>query len=449
MQDVIDLADSESKSDSIPDGVGRQPTFAVRGATIARPDGYCLCWDTDKPILEMCAKGGNDSISGIRQQEYRNFIKRRSRRRRELHRLVLPRVLDCNVGNSALENSLMTMSDRYKRCVQFLNVDGSHAVRLFTPPFLGGPLETPITIICVAIATEDGCFLSGLKSRFEFGHLYPQNDQDRLSERSPISLCTAVTSEEPQRCHQGPGSIDGIYNGCEADSSNSDDSSCYFSSSVAARDTGFRCTCQFASLGESTDNHYEEDEPTRLFRGARGPGSWHCYAAVVDGANSIIRIDGKNEPISDDGAGTTTFLASLDGLTIGSDHTFDMSLCFGHGSDGEGEGAIAELVLFKGRLPLNDVYVLEKYLMDKHGILAPSRSNLKLAQDDQWSRQAHALLSHPPNHKLINSSTVRVPLRFLTKHRIVAWKQTHPVTGKALQVQKIGSNRLGCSSSEW
>jgi hypothetical protein len=33
-----------------------------------------------------------------------------------------------------------------------------------------------------------------------------------------------------------------------------------------------------------------------------------------------------------------TFQTFLDGLTIGSDHTFDMSLCFGHGSGGGGEG---------------------------------------------------------------------------------------------------------------
>ena len=41
----------------------------------------------------------------------------------------------------------------------------------------------------------------------------------------------------------------------------------------------------------------------------------------------------------------------LDGLTIGSDHVFDMSLCFGEGSDGEGVGSIAEImssqILFK------------------------------------------------------------------------------------------------------
>ena len=40
----------------------------------------------------------------------------------------------------------------------------------------------------------------------------------------------------------------------------------------------------------------------------------------------------------------------MDGLTLGSDHCFGISLCCGQGSPGEGEGAISEVAVFSGRL---------------------------------------------------------------------------------------------------
>ena len=60
----------------------------------------------------------------------------------------------------------------------------------------------------------------------------------------------------------------------------------------------------------------------------------------------------------------------LDGLTIGSDHRHDMPLCFG-GEDndpGEGRGAVAEVVAFRGRLDIRDLRRVEGYLMERHGI---------------------------------------------------------------------------------
>ena len=50
--------------------------------------------------------------------------------------------------------------------VQFLNIDSNHAVRLVTPKF-EEPIFTPLTVFCVGIATEDGCFFSGLRKKFE------------------------------------------------------------------------------------------------------------------------------------------------------------------------------------------------------------------------------------------------------------------------------------------
>ena len=65
-------------------------------------------------------------------------------------------------------------------CVQFLNWDSSSAVRMRTSEFLCGPVPQPVTVFVVGIASEDGCFVSGLRGRFEIGHMYPD---DRLSEQ--------------------------------------------------------------------------------------------------------------------------------------------------------------------------------------------------------------------------------------------------------------------------
>jgi hypothetical protein len=316
----------------------------------------------------------------------------------------------------------------------------------------------PITIFCVAIATEDGCFFSGLRHRFELGHLYPQTARDKLSERSPICICTdsgkpqLVTDMSPQERQETATHDDKEHfrRGHE-DSWNSDDSSGYMSVDGAGGDaTGYKCSCPFSGLqGDSLDDDDEdEDGPFQLYRGTRGPGSWHCYAAVFDCESSLIRVDGVPEQMSCDSTSMETFAASLDGLTIGSDHSFDMSLCFGQGSDGEGEGAISELVMFKGRLDPYDIAVIEQQLMSKHGIQPPALPALELAQEDQMTKQAHALLAHPPHHKMFAASTVQVPLRYAARHRLVAWRQSHAVTGEPVKVQKIGS-RLGDSSSDW
>ena len=435
-------AESGASVEKSPD-VG-QVTYAVRGATFARPDGYCQCWDVVQPLIDSRVKNDDDSKLGIRQQERKELIRRRNRRRRDMHRLVLPRVVDYNYDRTSTPPK---SGKRRQQCVQFLNVDGSHAVRVFTPPFKHGPYPAPITIFCVAIATEDGCFVDGLQSRFEFGHLYPNTENDKLIERSPICVCTTLHGDVIKL---GAANADDGYVNCDPNSSNSDDSSCYMSNDVVGVDGGFRCSCQFASIGKSTENDDEQDFPQRLCRGRRGPGAWHCYVAVVDGNSNSIRIDGVPEVLSCESNGIEGMTPSLDGLTIGSDRTFDMSLCFGLGSDGEGEGAMAELVVFKGRLDIGDIRLIEQRLMAKHGIDPPKLEGGDLAQEDQWMRHAHALLAHPPHHKLLSSGKTSIPLRYLARHRLVAWDQNNAVTGEAVKVQKIGSGKMGgYSSSDW
>ena len=105
----------------------------------------------------------------------------------------------------------------------------------------------------------------------------------------------------------------------------------------------------------------------------------------------------------------------LDGLTIGSDHCFGMSLCCGNGSGGEGEGAIAEIAVFHGRLDLLDLQVLERQMMKRHGIpsvgssccsakdqdrVTATATNLRQEQvrkENDWVRLAHALFLLPPS----------------------------------------------------
>jgi len=441
---MVDEAEAKTPSKESRQSSILEPscTFAVRGATLARPEGYCLCWEVDDLALLVARKGtGNENPTlNVRKQELDLLMKRRRRRRRDLQREVLPKVL--NSAPKAGEGRPQLGIEQ--PCIQFLNLDSSHAVRLFTPPFKPGPVPAPITVFCVGIATEDGCFMSGLKRRFELGHLYPETARDDLIERSPICLCsdavkTSVQWEAASKRDEETEEKDASFN--------SDDSSCDMSMEAAGGDPGFKCSCAFSGLGEVADEDHDDIPVDQICRGSLGPGSWHCYVAVFDGVESRIRIDGEPEsvrcnfPVSSEPA-------FLDGLTIGADHTFDMSLCFGQGSDGEGEGAIAELVVFKGKLDQRDIELLEHRLMTKYGIPSPILPESERVEENRYFRLAHAMLSHPPGHKLFLTSQQRIPLRYMTKHRMVSWRQTNPVTGEPVRVQRIGS-KFGESSSEW
>lgn len=397
-----------------------------------------MCWDDDGSTQSNTAQKGSESKSKMLQLESKQQLRQRRRRKRELQREVLPKVL----------SSALAGDDAGLRlpCVQFLNVDASHAVRLFTPPFQR-PARTPITVFCVGIATEDGCFFSGLKRRFEMGHLYPETAQDDLIEQSPICLCTETGDIDSTEGHANDGT-EGEQDDRD-ESFNSDDSSCDVSMKAGAKgDPGFKCQCPFTGLGESNEDTDDDDDSTGLAcRGQIGPGCWRCYVAVFDGVDSMIRVDGVNESIHCHlpESGDRAF---LDGLTIGADHTFDMSLCFGQGSDGEGEGAMAELAVFKGRLEMEDIEIVERQVMHRYGIQRPDIPKSEVVEVNQMSRMAHAMLSHPPRHKMFSSPNQRIPLRFMTKHRTVAWRQTNPVTGERILVQRIGTKFAG-SSSDW
>ena len=417
-------------------------TYAVRGATLARPESYCLCWEQDDLALLATQKEESNCVPLNNGGQQNEWLKRRRRKKRKLQREVLPKVL-----NSAPKSSDRNTENGIQQpCVQFLNLDSSHAVRLFTPPFKPSPVPTPITVFCVGIATEDGCFMSGLRQRFEMGHLYPETQRDDYIERSPICLCTE-TGNVVMETDKKTTNCDDENDGDKDESFNSDDSSCDMSMEPTSRDPGFKCTCAFSGLGDSADDEIEDTSVGQLCRGGLGPGTWHCYVAIFDGVESSIRIDGLSEavrcnfPLS---AGP----AFLDGLTIGADHTFDMSLCFGQGSDGEGEGAMAELAVFKGRLELQDIEILERRLMTKYGIPQPTLPEHERAEENRYYRIAHTMLMYAPDHEVFRTNALRIPLRYMAKHRIVAWRQTNPVTGEPVRVQRIGT-KLGDSSSDF
>jgi hypothetical protein len=479
--------DSESLSPASMKRKDRATTYAVRGAVIARPESYCDCVDFSVERLRKirfaaAANENEDEFSNIRIHEYKQSLLRKEIRRRQLQRDVLPRIVTrIFVGAPNLKSN---------RSVQFLNASGGHAVCMLTPPFACGPLIEPVTVFCVGIATEDGCFLSGLHHRFELGHLYPSNEIDEIAEQSPVCISTECwkshmqVTQQSQRgaftsntndqflhtCEEDDIDRDGDEDGDDEDYRNGElngdaDDDSYGNSSEEAW-LSRKCNCSFQGVGEKI-SALDEGMPRIVHRGHLGPGAWHCYVAVFDGETSFIRIDGVAEPMQteslDEDVDTLPSRAMLDGLTIGSDHCFGMSLCCGNGSGGEGEGAIAELAVFQGRLALDDIQAVEKKLMKKHGLVTPhdrscsdsNGSSISLWKENDFARQAHALFFLPETEdgitNLPSSSPPRpsqIPLRFLSQHRSVAWKQINPVTGEPIHVHRIGCKPGAASSSD-
>lgn len=401
-----------------------------------------MCWEHDD-LTMLATRDPDAGVSSDRDNDLDVLTRRRRRRRRELEREVLPKVLN----SAPLATGGRSQQGIELPCIQFLNMDSSHAVRLFTPPFRPGPVPAPITVICVGIATEDGCFMSGQKRRFELGHLYPETRRDDLIERSPICLCTdGGQGGNGSDKDMSSGGEDGKFD--KVESFNSDDSSCDMSLEAGGGDRpGFQCGCPFSGLGEPVDEEALDDLPTNICRGAIGPGSWHCYVAVFDGVESMIRIDGEYERMRYSFPAISE-TSVLDGLTIGADHNFDMSLCFGQGSDGEGEGAIAELAVFKGILDQQDIEIIERGLMAKYGIFPSILPEEMRMEENKFYRLAHAMLSHPPGHKLFLKNKQRIPLKYMAKHRSVAWRQSNPVSGVPIRVERIGT-KVGESSSDF
>eukprot|EP00977_Amphora_coffeiformis_P010693 scaffold2510_cov169-Amphora_coffeaeformis.AAC.44 len=376
-------------------------TFAVRGATVARPESYCLCMDR---------VGESFGDHATRLQRLKD--------RKDLRRSVLPRVIQRG-GESTTTTPPV---------VQFLNVDKGSAVTMMTPALACGTLREPFTIFLVGIATEDGCFLSGLRRRFELGHLYPKDQLADITDSSAVCLFTEDSS---------PPSDDDEDDKKEAMDDEDDDDDDMIEQSSDDDDLGDapRCNCVFEGVTEKLSVMEDQDERHgRLVRGVLGPGAWHCYTFVVDGVDSIIRIDGLEEPM--EVHQKRDIPALLDGLTLGSDHCFGTSLCCGQGSPGEGEGAIAEVAVFGGRMDRHDMVTLESHLMNKHAI-APQTMEEPWLEDD-LHRQARAMF-----HLVGNPRGKKVPLKYFAKSPNVAWKVYHPVTGRLIRKE-----RIGCRSDE-
>ena len=314
-------------------------TFAVRGCTLARPDGYCLRWDEDEQDIEasllnsevLGAGNGANSSAGqgqgsssreendrrrweYRRRRARQLLKQRKRERKRLPRMITSsREKSPSYLGEQSQHGFDGRGGRRQRSIQFLNADGDHAVRLRTTPFECGTIRSPVTVFCVAIATEDGCFFSGLRNRFELGHLYPQNPRDALVDMSPICLVTNqredVGSQQAQVVVSKAGNSGGtgvLLSGSEGrkyfDDSchssipshmDSDDSS-DDSSDDDESSEGERCGCRFCSTRINADECDDEPDENIISRGLLGPGSWHCYVAIFDGESSIIRVDGIN-----------------------------------------------------------------------------------------------------------------------------------------------------------
>ena len=361
------------------------------------------------------------------------------------------------------------------RAVQFLDAPGHHAVRMATNPFRHA-IEQPITIFLVGIACEDGCFLSGLESRFEVGHLYPDNYRDNACHYSSVAISASVTNKSDGPTNRSTSSNNLTFV--------SDDPS------IGESHMNGDERVDLYQLGQNDDDDDDSElslpNANEVVQGISAPGIWHVYTCIFDHEKSVIRVNGCEESKLQHYDGNDNIgcgYGVLDGLTIGSDHKFDMSLCDGGGNEGEGEGAIAEIAVYKGHLPLDDVQKMENMLLEKYGIMHNAEESLML---NEWRRHAHALIMHPPrwdpaDHMTDDYGAVdqecqgsngiddgdvivdgrgsrtsslfkkkiapSIPLRIAANHRNVAWSKRDPVTGKKLSVSRIGSKSTG--SSDW
>jgi len=457
----------------------RRTSFAVRGCTFARPFGYCLCWtradedaehlSLDSQLKKLDLNDDNQRRHGYRLQHMKQNIERFERKRRMRLRECLPRVvMSTKAKYPDLQGYSGEIEGIRQRSIQFLNADKSRAVYMRTSPFDCGEITSAVTMFVVAIALEDGCFVSGLEKRFELGHLY--GDQlDTEIEMSPICIATQSNSTDSgltrkQMALKPPKSSFDKSNSSSDDSDDDDDFQ--IDSHCKCK---IQCNRNYEVNSDDSDpgEEFEPVDEKRIIRGSLGPGKWHLYTAIFNGKNSLIRVDGVSEPVDTSHIDHDDFPV-LDGLTIGSDHIFDMSLCFGEGSDGEGEGSISEIAVFRGAMATDDLEQIEKFLLKKHGIIhgddrylrshtsqmdiIPETSEVTMKiptqvnqwQENKWTKDAHALMVHAPPFEV----STGVPLRVAARHRTVAWSRMCEVTGKPLHVSRIGAKNSN-GSSDW
>mmetsp|Transcript_15747 Transcript_15747/g.35290 ORF Transcript_15747/g.35290 Transcript_15747/m.35290 type:complete len:393 (-) Transcript_15747:182-1360(-) len=187
------------------------PTPAVRGATLARPEGYCLCRDPDY-VRRVLAEEASEPPSCPRRRRRpsrSDHLARMGRDRRGIAGALLPRKVlstarkypllhraaDGEADGGGRADPPALPFERRVPSVQFLNADLSQALRMITPPFACGPAPGPVTVFLVAATTEDGCFVSGRRVRHEVGHMYPLSGRDMLNDMSPVCIATGRPGE--------------------------------------------------------------------------------------------------------------------------------------------------------------------------------------------------------------------------------------------------------------
>jgi hypothetical protein len=119
----VDATEQDHVDDSTASGAQqqRQPqhyetTFAVRGATLARPEGYCLCWENDNTFIMNGThhQSPDDESENLFLQQQAAYRRRLSKR--ALHRDALPRVVLSSPQKYPFDPNYMGPS---LPCVQF------------------------------------------------------------------------------------------------------------------------------------------------------------------------------------------------------------------------------------------------------------------------------------------------------------------------------------------
>jgi len=352
-------------------------------------------------------------------------------------------------------------------------------------------IPQPCVIFVVGIATEDGVFLSGIHSRFEVGHGYPTNERDAQLDMS--SACITASSASAS---SSSSSLQNNSNNASVTNVNANGATSGDDDEDGDMDEDDDDDDEDDGEDDSSDNSSSASclpHPDEIVRGVSGPGHWHVYTCVFDGDRSALRVDGRAEssyqhascgdhPNNDtDGSSSSVGDNMLDGLTLGSDHQFFMTLCAGHhGVDVNGgtinpgqwtgsgsNGAIAEVAVFHGLRAMEDILRLERYFLVKYDKV-PDLERVSLddvVREEEWRRQSCALMEQPPQRMVSTAtatattveesksnvadatSVVSVPLRIAARHGIVAWHRNDPVTGKVIPVSRIGSKSVG--SSDW
>lgn len=126
------------------------------GATLARPEGHCLC--LDKEYIRHFNRYSQEETARCRSQilsrKHRMPVTIDEVTTRFKSRIVdlLPTVVVQGDGDD----------DDHQRCgVQFLSAEQSHATRLITPFFQCGGVEGPVTMFLVVDSDKEGCWVSG------------------------------------------------------------------------------------------------------------------------------------------------------------------------------------------------------------------------------------------------------------------------------------------------